>query len=395
MSEDRAAERLQEAIVVPDIVRQRVDLVLAQIRKESIAEREGGNQMRYAGRRTRRGMWAAVAAAVLVLGLGTVACAVYLHWSRGMEEWFEATPEQKAYLEEAQITVPMNDSVTQEGVTVTVQQRIVDARFAYLSFRVDGYHVGEGTEPCFEYVDATTDGKPVDMMGGHFFDNLRLGADGNFTYTDGTPAKETADGSIIGKYVGDDGSMEYLMTLMTADGSSLIGQTAHIEFHNLGTVSKAAFTPDIEAVWAFDFTLEASEQVRSVELSQPVGDSGAVITKAEISPISLYAEFDFPMQTVPVDGIDQNGNAIQSTTFAEVPGLVGVRLKDGTRLTGIVQGGSDGYDGDDQNTYILSRGIDRIIDPAEVDALLFMKEGAATDEEYRNMPEEKLYIVSF
>lgn len=391
MKKDRIAERLQETIVVPDIVQQRADLVLAQIRKESIAEREGGKQMRYAGRR----MWAAVAAAVLVLGLGTVACAVYLHWSRGMEEWFDATPEQKEYLEETRITVPMNDSVTQEGVTVTAQQRIVDARFVYLSFRIDGYRVEDGIEPCFEYVDTTVNGEPVNIMGGHFFDNLHRDADGNITYTDGTTAKETADGSIIGKYVGEDGSMEYLMTLMTADGRSLIGQPLHIEFRNLGIVSKAAYTPDIEATWTFDFTLEASEQVRSIELSQPVGDSGATITKVEISPISLYAEFDFPMQTVPIEGIDQNGNTIQSTTFAEVPGLVGVRLKDGTRLTGIMQGGSDGYDGDDQDTYIVSRGIDRIIDPAEVDALLFMKEGAETNEKYYNMPEEKLYIVTF
>lgn len=391
MKKDRIAERLQETIVVPDIVQQRADLVLAQIRKESIAEREGGKQMRYAGRR----MWAAVAAAVLVLGLGTVACAVYLHWSRGMEEWFDATPEQKEYLEETRITVPMNDSVTQEGVTVTAQQRIVDARFVYLSFRIDGYRVEDGIEPCFEYVDTTVNGEPVNIMSGHFFDNLHRDADGNITYTDGTTAKETADGSIIGKYVGEDGSMEYLMTLMTADGRSLIGQPLHIELRNLGIVSKAAYTPDIEAAWTFDFTLEASEQVRSIELSQPVGDSGATITKVEISPISLYAEFDFPMQTVPIEGIDQNGNTIQSTTFAEVPGLVGVRLKDGTRLTGIMQGGSDGYDGDDQDTYIVSRGIDRIIDPAEVDALLFMKEGAETNEEYYNMPEEKLYIVTF
>ncbi len=312
-----------------------------------------------------------------------------------MEEWFDATPEQKEYLEETRITVPMNDSVTQEGVTVTAQQRIVDARFVYLSFRIDGYRVEDGIEPCFEYVDTTVNGEPVNIMGGHFFDNLHRDADGNITYTDGTTAKETADGSIIGKYVGEDGSMEYLMTLMTADGRSLIGQPLHIEFRNLGIVSKAAYTPDIEAAWTFDFTLEASEQVRSIELSQPVGDSGATITKVEISPISLYAEFDFPMQTVPIEGIDQNGNTIQSTTFAEVPGLVGVRLKDGTRLTGIMQGGSDGYDGDDQDTYIVSRGIDRIIDPAEVDALLFMKEGAETNEEYYNMPEEKLYIVTF
>ncbi|MDE6621155.1 MAG: hypothetical protein K2K74_11840, partial [Lachnospiraceae bacterium] len=276
----------------------------------------------------------------------------------------------------------------------TVQQSIVDAHFAYLSFRVDGYHVEEGVQPGFEYVIRTVDGAHINMSGGGFFDNLHRDAYGNITYTDGTPAKETADGSVIAKYANDDGSMEYIMTLMMNEkDNSLIGKTIHIEFQNLGTLDKAAFIPDIDAVWAFDLTLEGSDQIRSIELSQPVGDSGVTVTKAEISPISLYVELDFPLQIVPIEGVDQDGNAIQSTTFVEAPRMTGVRLKDGTQLTGIVQGGSDGYDDDDQNTYRVYRGIDHIINPEEVDALLFEKSGAETNEEYYNMPEEKLYIV--
>lgn len=390
MKKEKAIETLQMDIVIPDIVQQRADLVFDQIKREQTGKR--GKMMTYSGKAARKGMWIAVAAAVLVFG--TAACAAYMHWSRGMEEKFNVTQEQKVYLEENQITVPMNDSVTQEGITVTVQQSIVDAHFAYLSFRVDGYHVEEGVQPGFEYVIRTVDGAHINMSGGGFFDNLHRDAYGNITYTDGTPAKETADGSVIAKYANDDGSMEYIMTLMMNEkDNSLIGKTIHIEFQNLGTLDKAAFIPDIDAVWAFDLTLEGSDQIRSIELSQPVGDSGVTVTKAEISPISLYVELDFPLQIVPIEGVDQDGNAIQSTTFVEAPRITGVRLKDGTRLTGIVQGGSDGYDDDDQNTYRVYRGIDHIINPEEVDALLFEKSGAETDEEYYNMPEEKLYIV--
>lgn len=390
MKKEKAIETLQMDIVIPDIVQQRADLVFDQIKREQTGKR--GKMMTYSGKAARKGMWIAVAAAVLVFG--TAACAAYMHWSRGMEEKFNVTQEQKVYLEENQITVPMNDSVTQEGITVTVQQSIVDAHFAYLSFRVDGYHVEEGVQPGFEYVIRTVDGAHINMSGGGFFDNLHRDAYGNITYTDGTPAKETADGSVIAKYANDDGSMEYIMTLMMNEkDNSLIGKTIHIEFQNLGTLDKAAFIPDIDAVWAFDLTLEGSDQIRSIELSQPVGDSGVTVTKAEISPISLYVELDFPLQIVPIEGVDQDGNAIQSTTFVEAPRMTGVRLKDGTRLTGIVQGGSDGYDDDDQNTYRVYRGIDHIINPEEVDALLFEKSGAETNEEYYNMPEEKLYIV--
>lgn len=390
MKKEHAVETLQRDIVIPDIVQQRADLVFEQIK--SGKRENGGKVMRYSGKAVRKGIWAAAAAAVLVLG--TVACAAYMHWSRGMEEKFNVTQEQKAYLEESQVTMPMNDSVTQEGITVTLQQSIADAHYVHLSFRVDGYHAGEGIQPDFEYVVTTVDGEHPSSVGGRFFDNLHLDNNGNFTYTDGTPARETAEGSIIGKYINDDGSMEYIMTLMTNRlDDSFIGKPIHIEFQNLGTVSKAAYTPDIDATWTFDFTLEASEQIRTVELSQPLGDSGATVTKAELSPISFYIEYYFPLQLVAIDGEDQDGNAIQSTTFAEAPRLTGVLLKDGTKLTGIAQSGSTGYNSDDTDTYVLYCGTDHIINPAEVDALLFIKAEAESQQEYIDMPEEKLYIV--
>ena len=117
----------------------------------------------------------------------------------------------------------------------------MDARFAHLSFRVDGYQAAEGIQPGFEYTSMTLEGDSLNMTGGGFFDNLHADGNGNFTYTDGTPAKETADGSIIGKYINDDGSMEYIMTVMTTDkDKSLIGKPIHIELQNLGTLGQVA-----------------------------------------------------------------------------------------------------------------------------------------------------------
>lgn len=407
MRDDRAAKRLQETVVIPETVQQRADLVFAQIKKECASAKDsnaknrdtkrienGGKQMGYTRKTAKRGMWAAIAAAVLALG--TVVCAAYMHWSHGMEQELNATPEQKEYLEEGQITTPLNSSVTEEGITVTLQQSIVDARFAHLSFRVDGYQAAEGIQPGFEYTSMTLEGDSLNMTGGGFFDNLHADGNGNFTYTDGTPAKETADGSIIGKYINDDGSMEYIMTVMTTDkDKSLIGKPIHIELQNLGTLGKTAFTPDIHATWTFDFTLAASGQTRSIELSQPLGDSGAVVKKAELSPISLYVEYDFPLQKTGLEGVDENGNPVSTTTFAEPPRLTGVRLKDGTRLTSIINGGSEGYTGEDQDTYIAYFATDHILDLEQVDALLFIQSEAMTAEEAKNIPEEKLYIVSF
>lgn len=72
-----------------------------------------------------------------------------------------------------------------------------------------------------------------------------------------------------------------------------------------------------------------------------------------------------------------------------------MRLKDGTRLTSIINGGSEGYTGEDQDTYIAYFATDHILDLEQVDALLFIRSEAMTAEEAKNIPEEKLYIVSF
>lgn len=402
-------DRLRQDIEIPDIVWERANLAFQQIqaegaqmtmkdeRKRNISGMNGvgknESEKRGIGKRGH-GRWKAAwipAAAALVLG-SSVCAAAYMQWSRGLETNLQATEQQKHMLEEQRITTLLHDSATEKGITVTAMQTIIDSRFAYLAFQVEGYQVEEGVQPDFEYMNIEVGGnRDGDLLMGHFFNGLRLDENGKFTYVDGSPAKENASGGIIGKYMDENGIMEYTMLLAKTDEPGYFaGKPIHLEFCNLGTVDKAAFTPDINATWTFDFILQGSDKVRACSLSEKLGDSGATVVAAEISPISLYVAYDMPLRMKAIDGVNEYGQAIQSTTFVEAPRLTGVRLKDGTLLTGIAHGGSEGYMGGDESLYQVAFATDSIIDPEQVDALLFVK---SEPEGQNALTEENLYIV--
>lgn len=387
MRNNNTIESLQRDIVIPDIVQQKANLAFAQIKDEQIhAYRKPAKKIR------RKAVWASVAAATLMLGTMSVCAATYFHWGKGMEENLHATEAQKQFLEEKQISSPVYSSVTDNGITVTMLQTITDNHFTYLSFKVEGYELEEGIQPDFESMTLEIDGSyDFNVFMSRFSDGLRLDENKNFTYLNGSPAKENPDGSIVPKYTADDGSMEYMMLLMTVDDSeSFIGKPVHLELHNLGSVEHAAFSPKLEGNWTFDFTLGGSDEVRSCELSEVLGDSGSTVIEAEISPISLHVAYDMPLETVPIDGVNENGEAITSSTFKEAPKLTGIRLKDGTMLTGITNGGSEGYSDDNDNIYYADYATNYIIDPAQVDALLFIKSIPDSDVP---LTEDNLYIV--
>lgn len=378
---DKIKETLQMEIALPAVVQQRADAVFEQIQREHTGKGE---------KRIRKSMWGSVAAAMLALSTVTVCAAAYMNWSSGMEEQFDATDEQKAFLEEQEMVKPMSSSVTKEGVTVTAQQSIADSRFAHLSFRVEGYEVKEGgiLQPDFEKVHVTVDGKEGFLLKHAFFNNWHI-TDDERTYTnDDTPIQERRDGTLVERYRNDDGSMEYIITVMKdLEEHSLIGKKVHVELENLGAHVRYsnAYRKEIEAVWSFDFTLDGSDQVRSEEMSQPLGDSGATVTKVELSPISFYVEYEYALPSIEMKG--NHG----VWTVGGVPPLVGVRLKDGTMINGAMGGASEGYS-DEAGSYVYYGTINRIIDPQEVDTLLFFKsalyemEGTRPKEEYYSVP---------
>ena len=95
MRENEIIKNLQKDIVVPQVVQRKADQMFAQIKEDS-----GLNKRKHYRNMTWRSVRIAAACAMLVCGTVTVCAAAYMHWSSGMEAEFQATQEQKIFLEE-------------------------------------------------------------------------------------------------------------------------------------------------------------------------------------------------------------------------------------------------------------------------------------------------------
>lgn len=124
-------------------------------------------------------------------------------------------------------------------------------------------------------------------------------------------------------------------------------------------------------------------------LEESLGDTGAVVTRAEISPITTHVEYQFPYQTRTEQGIDENGDPVTTTHFVEAPPLAGVRLKDGTVYPYLFGGGMEGYlRGSSSGIYEVIHINERIITPDQVAYLLFRKSvgGEYLTDEFYEVP---------
>lgn len=390
MSERDVIKILQSDIVLPQTVQERADEAFGQIRSISAGKK------RRKARFPKKKIMVLVAAAVLALGSITVYAACR-NWSKSLSEGMGTTEEQQAQLEEQGAVVFPIQEQTQEdatitpqsqtcnGVTVTAVQSITDYYAAHLVFKIEGYELPEGAEPAFENHMITVDGGMDYNMTASFYDGLVTGADGMAEYADGSPIDY--EGSIV-RYVQDDGSMEYWITLFHEEKGHFLGKDVHVEFENLGIAGKAEYLSDneVQGKWSFDWNLQGTDSMCEYTLEESLGDTGAVVTRAEISPITMHVEYQFPYQTRTEQGFDENGNPVFTEQFLEAPPLAGVRLKDGTVYPYLCGGGIEGYLGDPASgVYEAIYVNERIITPDQVAYLLFLKNADGqylTDEFY-------------
>lgn len=340
---------------------------------------------------SQKRIWPVAAAATLALCTISVSAAAYLHWSKGLQESLQVTAEQQKSLEDNQMSSYVGQSVTKGDVTVTAQQCIVDNYFAHLSFKVEGYEVEDGQQPGFSDAIITV-GDEEDYTGGwtaSFYDGLIPGMDGRAIHADdGTPLTE--DETI--SYTMEDGSLEFHVEMMSDLRGAFLNKPIHVELKDLGIYGGKAEDVVVEAEgdWTFDWVLAGSDEMKQVELDTPLGDSGATVVQAEISPISVSVTYDFPRQEETEIAVDENGEESVHTTFKEAPSFTGVRLKDGTIYTGISGAGVTGYESEDSEQYRDISALQRVIDVDQVESLLFIKsypEGA------QMLGEDNLYFV--
>ena len=362
---------LQQNIEIPDIVTEKANMAFEQIRKDAGSSSDKIVTYQKPVKKSRKKYVAAALIATMTVG-AVSAYAAYTNWSHGMKEELRISEEQQKNLEANGMAAFSDASVTDAGVTVTAQQSITDNYYTYLSFKVEGYSVEKGVQPDFETISVTADGQDV-SWGGRFYDGMISGDDGIVVNADGSAPETEADGSMIENYVMDDGSLEYHMILKSHEKGFFTGKQLHVELENLGTVAKAQYFPDIEGSWKLDMTLGGADTAKYIETNEKLGDTETIVTGVELSPISMRITYDFPKTEPRMEEFEDENGEIQTIAWpAQPPFAFGIRLKDGTVMKYISAGSeSTGYTSEEGQEYVVSFPLDRVIDPDQVEAVLF------------------------
>lgn len=371
---------LQQNIEIPDIVTEKANMAFEQIRKDAGSSSDKIVTYQKSVKKSRKKY--VIAALIATMTVGAVsAYAAYTNWSHGMKEELRISEEQQKNLEANGMAAFSDASVTDAGVTVTAQQSITDNYYTYLSFKVEGYSVEKGVQPDFETISVTADGQDV-SWGGRFYDGMISGNDGMFVNADGSEPETEADGSMIENYMMDDGSLEYHMILKSHEKGFFTGKQLHVELENLGTVAKAQYFPDIEGNWILDMKLGGADTARYIETCEKLGDTETIVTGVELSPVSMRVTYDFPKTEPRMEEFEDENGEIQTIAWpAQPPFAFGIRLKDGTVMKYISAGSeSTGYTSEEGQEYVVSFPLDRVIDPDQVEAVLFREYDEESDE---------------
>ncbi len=358
-----------EEVELSEIVLEKTNQAFEMIQQEDIVHMGKTNTK---GKRIYK-MQAAAVAGICILAVSSISviAAIHHYWGRGMNGNIQASDAQQQALTEQNIAKVYREepdsssmAVTDNGITVKPDTVVVDERFAYMSFSISGYHVEEGTEPGFGMVTVYQGDNPEDEsawvnMYGSMYDGIIPDENGSPVYEDGSPLESDENGRLISHYTDSNGDMEYIIQASVVnENDSLLGKTMHVNFQNLGTRSRGAFTPAVEGNWDFAITLPDVSSSRTITVGQKVGGTGFTLETIDISPISMKANYS--VEEAPEGHEDDLG----------IPEVRGVVLKDGTRLPYLTDGGSMGYTDSSRKNACHMAGYDRVIDVDEVAALI-------------------------
>lgn len=358
-----------EEVELSEIVLEKTNQAFEMIQQEDIVHMGKTNTK---GKRIYK-MQAAAVAGICILAVSSISviAAIHHYWGRGMNGNIQASDAQQQELTEQNIAKVYREepdssslAVTDNGITVKPDTVVVDERFAYMSFSISGYHVEDGTEPGFGMVTVYQGDNPEDEsswvnMYGSMYDGIIPDENGSPIYEDGSPLESDENGRIISHYTDSNGDMEYIIQASVVnENDSLLGKTMHVNFQNLGTRSRGAFTPAVEGNWDFAITLPDVSSSRTITVGQKVGGTGFTLETIDISPISMKANYS--VEEAPEGHEDDLG----------IPEVRGVVLKDGTRLPYLTDGGSMGYTDSSRKNACHMAGYDRVIDVDEVAALI-------------------------
>ena len=342
----------------------------------ALTARMGEEQPRNRGGRR---MMLAVMAAVMLLAMLTGA-AVFTRWSATAQNRYKPSEEVKAQAEKSGLSVMLEEtkeadpnevlSVTDQGITITAVQTIVDKYHAEITFRIEGFELPQGELPAiWPVVSIDGDKHFGGGQGGAFFDGTTLNGNGEWVYVStGEPVKMEPDGeyeSAVLDFVADDGSMEYTHYIYfeETDGRYL-GKEIVFSFQSIGFQShqKAGMpVPQVEGNWELKWTLTGTSDSITVTPNAKIGDSDVILLDVEIGQKTLRARYK-------VDEYWEGWDELVMLPQA----VCGIRMKDGSEH--ICGAGSSGFE--DRETMIYFTEFDMfdvILDISQVESLMFHK----------------------
>jgi len=325
---------------------------------------------------------AAIAATLLLLLTGAAA---YSKWASGLEAKYHPSESVRKQSEEngLSVTYPQETareensglSVTDQGITVSVKQTLVDALQAKIVLSVQGFALPDGVRPYVYVEPGTLDGDAEFWSSFSYdvYDGILPRDDGTYVYEDGTPVVEdhyTEDdvkenGFFKGRYYRPDGSMELTLNyrFQNTDGS-VLGKDLNLRFTGFGketAVSRGNLEQEqlVSGSWELTIPLNGTTNTVTASPNYRFGPEGPTLLTASIGPMS--GRLDYQLDS-PLEGFDQ-------LEFLQ-PAIVGIRMKDGSMVS--AQSRTEGYsDREKLLFYVEFEASEGIVDLSQAAGLVF------------------------
>lgn len=328
--------------------------------------------------RSRKLMIVAMAAVMLMATL--TGAAVFTRWSKTAQNRYNPSEDIKEQAEKSGLSVMLEEtkgeenpdevlSVTDQGITITAVQTIVDNYQAEITFRIDGFEVPEDEYPAV-WPSVTIDGKQdfYSSQTGQIFDGTTQNEEGTRVYVStGEPVRCRDDefNSVILEPVAADGSIEYThyISFNETDGRNL-GKEIVFNFHSVDFESdqKAGMPePQVEGNWELKWTLTGTIDSITITPNAKIGDSDVILLDAEIGQLSVKTRYQ-------VQDYWEGWNQL-----VELPqAICGIRMKDGSEHICIPS--TSGFEDQENMIYFIESAMfDAILDVSQVESLMFHK----------------------
>ena len=345
---------------VPYDFHEKFEETLQQIDKADVAGK------RYK-RKKIRGRVLIVAAVICAAMAVTVAAKEFFKWNDYLVKRLDPSEEQQETLQESTYIQNIDQSVTQNGVTVTLTDSIQDQGFLYAFFEVK-------TEDSISMTDHTS-----------FEEMTHFKIDGKEVYAEdddrfGSLSTGVSQDNLL-NYDQDSAHSKYFTAGISYDSDyNLSNKTVEITLKNLteeGDYDKTVIT---DGTWDFKWTLGAVKPPTTLEVNRKCDFGGYEITvkKMEVTPLlwSLYLDYDEAMK---VYEDEKNKFEYAGTDYGmdlyDRANIDQVRYKDGTVLTldltmGGIAGGGEKQD-KENGVLIIRNSFPQLVDVDNLQAVHF------------------------